>query len=154
MRMLLIGAGQLSAILADLAERLDYRVSVCDPRPDTLRDWQGPDGVERVAAMPDDFLREAGVDAYTVVITLTHDPRIDDMALMEALQQPAFYVGALGSSRTSAARRERLAQLDLSAEQIGRLHAPVGLPIGSKRPMEIVIAILAELTQLRFGSTT
>lgn len=152
MRMLLVGAGQLSANLAELAERLDYRVSVCDPRRQMLKDWNGPTEVERVAKMPDDFIREAGVDAYTVVITLTHDPRIDDMALMEALQQPAFYVGALGSERTNATRRKRLAQLDLDAQQIARLHGPVGLDIGSKKPLEIAIAILAELTMLRFGS--
>jgi xanthine dehydrogenase accessory factor len=99
--------------------------------------------------MPDDFLRAAAVDRYTAVITLTHDPRIDDMALMEALGLDAFYVGALGSPRTSAKRRERLRQLDLAEEQIARLHAPVGLPIGSKQPLEIAIAILAELIELR-----
>jgi xanthine dehydrogenase accessory factor len=99
--------------------------------------------------MPDDFLRASGVDRYTAVITLTHDPRIDDMALMEALALDAFYVGALGSPRTTAKRRERLRELELSDEQIARLHAPVGLPIGSKQPLEIAIAILAQLIELR-----
>jgi xanthine dehydrogenase accessory factor len=102
--------------------------------------------------MPDDAVRErCGDDSRSIVITLTHDPRIDDMALMEALRHDLFYVGALGSVRTSAKRRERLLQLDLSPGQLARLHAPVGLDIGSKRPPEIAIAILAELTQLRGG---
>jgi xanthine dehydrogenase accessory factor len=147
-RLLLVGAGQLAQSLSLLASMLDYRVVVCDPRRQAIDAWRGPQ-VELVCAMPDDFLRAAAVDRYTAVITLTHDPRIDDMALMEALGLDAFYVGALGSPRTSAMRRERLRQLDLAEEQIARLHAPVGLPIGSKQPLEIAIAILAELIELR-----
>jgi len=147
-RLLLIGAGQLAQSLSLLASMLDYRVVVCDPRRQAIDAWRGPE-VELVCAMPDDFLRAAAVDSYTAVITLTHDPRIDDMALMEALGLDAFYVGALGSPRTSAKRRERLRQLDLADEQIARLRAPVGLPIGSKQPLEIAIAILAELIELR-----
>ena len=151
-RLLLIGAGQLAQSLSLLASMLDYRVVVCDPRRQALDAWRGPE-VELVCAMPDDFLRAAAVDRYTAVITLTHDPRIDDMALMEALGLDAFYVGALGSPRTSAKRRERLRQLDLGDEQIARLRAPVGLPIGSKQPLEIAIAILAELIELRRAGT-
>ena len=147
-RLLLIGAGQLAQSLSLLSSMLDYRVVVCDPRRQAIDAWRGPE-VELVCAMPDDFLRAAAVDRYTAVITLTHDPRIDDMALMEALGLDAFYVGALGSPRTSAKRRERLRQLDLADEQIARLRAPVGLPIGSKQPLEIAIAILAELIELR-----
>jgi xanthine dehydrogenase accessory factor len=94
-------------------------------------------------------VRERVRDRYGIVITLTHDPRIDDMALMEALASPACYVGALGSVRTSARRRERLPELGLSAAQIARLRAPVGLDIGSKSPPEIAIAILADLIRLR-----
>ena len=150
-RLLLIGAGQLAQSLALLASMLDYRVVVCDPRREAIDAWRGPQ-IELVNAMPDDFLRAAGVDRHSAVITLTHDPRIDDMALMEALSLDAFYVGALGSPRTSAKRRERLAHLELSPAQIARLHAPVGLPIGSKQPMEIAIAILAELIELRRGA--
>jgi xanthine dehydrogenase accessory factor len=148
LRLLLVGAGQLAQSLALLATLLDYRVTVCDPRRRAIEDWRGPD-VELVCAMPDDFLREARVDRHTAIVTLTHDPRIDDMALMEALTQEAFYVGALGSPRTSLARRERLRTLDLGEDALARLHAPVGLPIGSKQPLEIAIAILAELIQLR-----
>ena len=146
--MLLIGAGQLARSLAEMAMMLDYRVVVCDPRSQLIADWSLP-GVELTTAMPDDAVREWVQGRHSIVITLTHDPRIDYMALMEALVSPACYVGALGSVRTSAKRRERLPQLGLSEAQIGRLHAPVGLSIGSKTPPEIAVAILAELTRLR-----
>jgi xanthine dehydrogenase accessory factor len=147
-RLLLVGAGQVAQCVATLATMLDYRVVVCDPRAEQIAAWRGP-AVELVRRFPDDFLREAGVDRHTAIVTLTHDPRIDDMALMEALNLDAFYVGALGSERTSAKRRERLRELDVAAEHIARLHAPVGLSIGSKRPMEVAIAILAQLIALR-----
>ncbi len=146
--MLLIGAGQLSVSLAEIAQMLDYRVLVCDPRPQMVEHWPLPD-VECVQMMPDDIVRERAGDPYSIIITLTHDPRIDDMALMEALTTDAFYVGALGSDRTTAKRLPRLKDLDLNEEQIARLHAPVGLKLGSKTPPEIAIAILAELTQIR-----
>ena len=110
----------------ELAMMLDYRVLVCDPRPQLVEDWD-LEGVEVVQGMPDDVVRERVRDQYSIVITLTHDPRIDDMALMEALASPACYVGALGSVRTSARRRERLPDLGLGPEQIGRLRAPFGL---------------------------
>lgn len=147
-QLLLVGAGELARWVARFAQALDYRVLVTDPRSDQLEQWD-IEGVECVGGMPDDAVRRFGSDAYSIVITLTHDPRIDDMALMEALTTEAFYVGALGSLRTSAARRQRLQQLDLSPAAIERLHAPVGLAIGSKRPPEIAIAILAELTRMR-----
>jgi xanthine dehydrogenase accessory factor len=147
-RLLLVGAGQVAQCVATLATMLDYRVVVCDPRAEQIAAWRGP-AVELVRRFPDDFLRDAGVDRHTAIVTLTHDPRIDDMALMEALNLDAFYVGALGSERTSAKRRERLRQLDVADERIARLHAPVGLSIGSKRPMEVAIAILAQLIALR-----
>lgn len=148
-QLLLIGAGEVARSLAAMAQMLDYRVLVCDPRKHMIEQWN-LDGIELINGMPDDVVREhCNDDAHSIVITLTHDPRIDDMALMEALQHDLFYVGALGSERTSASRRKRLQQLDLTEAQIAKLHAPVGLKIGSKRPPEIAIAILAELTQLR-----
>lgn len=148
-QLLLIGAGEIARCLAAMAQMLDYRVLVCDPRGELIERWS-LDGVQLLHEMPDDAVREhCRDDAHSIVITLTHDPRIDDMALMEALRHDLFYVGALGSQRTSENRRARLAQLDLDETQIARLHAPVGLNIGSKRPPEIAIAILAELTQLR-----
>ncbi len=146
--MLLVGAGQLSVSMAQIATMLDYRVVVVDPRPQMVEHWPLAD-VECIQAMPDDAVRERAGDPYSIIITLTHDPRIDDMALMEALTTEAFYVGALGSDRTTAARLPRLKDLDLTDQQIARLHAPVGLKLGSKTPPEIAIAILAELTQIR-----
>jgi xanthine dehydrogenase accessory factor len=147
-QLLLIGAVQVAWYLADMAQALDYEVEICDPRKELI-DNSPPVKARLVSAMPDDWLRSKIVDQQTAVIALCHDPRIDDMALMEALERDAFYIGAMGSDRTSAKRRERLLALDISAEKIDRLHAPVGLALGSKTPPEIAIAILAELTQLR-----
>ena len=148
MRMLLVGAGQLSHSLAELAVAMDYEVIVTDPRELMLQQWAGPD-VTLMDGMPDDAVRHCCDDEHSIVITLTHDPRIDDMALMEALASKAWYVGALGSKKTTQKRMLRLAQLDLSEIQLASLHAPVGLDIGSKTPMEIAISIIAELTALR-----
>ena len=148
MRMLLVGAGQLSQSLAELAVAMDYEVTIADPRPEMLQQWRGPD-VELVGGMPDDVVRSRVVDKHSIVITLTHDPRIDDMALMEALTTQAWYVGALGSRKTTEKRLQRLRALDLTAQQLECLHAPVGLDIGSKTPIEIAISILAEITALR-----
>lgn len=147
-RMLLVGAGQLAASLAELALAMDYEVLVTDPRPDTLAQWTGPD-VPRLPGMPDDVVRAQAADRFSVVITLTHDPRIDDMALMEALESDAWYVGALGSKRTTEQRLQRLQALDIPQARIDRLQAPVGLDIGSKTPLEIAVAIMAQLVQLR-----
>jgi xanthine dehydrogenase accessory factor len=147
-RLLLVGAVQVAWYLADMAQALDYEVEICDPRHE-LVDNAPPTRAKVVQAMPDDWLRGKVVDQNTAVIALCHDPRIDDMALMEALPGNAFYVGAMGSERTSEKRRTRLLDLDLTPEQLARLHAPVGLDLGSKTPPEIAIAILAELTQLR-----
>lgn len=146
-RLLLVGANELARCISEIALAMDYRVIVCDPREDRRDQW-AVTGAELSASMPDDAVSEFA-DPYTAVITLTHDPRIDDMALMQALTESLFYVGALGSVRTSEKRRQRLKQLDISDEQIDRLYAPVGLPIGSKSAMEIALAIMAQLTQLR-----
>lgn len=148
MRMLLVGAGQLAHNLAELALAMDYEVLVTDPRGDVLAQWEGPD-IPLLQGMPDDVLRDQASDRHSVIITLTHDPRIDDMALMEALATEAWYVGALGSVRTTRKRLERLREIGLGEAQLARLHAPVGLPIGSRTPIEIAVAIMAELTQLR-----
>ncbi|MCB1646667.1 MAG: XdhC family protein [Pseudomonadales bacterium] len=143
-----IGAGQVSMYLAQMALMLDYHVVVCDPRPEVIDQWPVED-VQLVNEMPDDAVRKYADDPFSAVVALTHDPRIDDMGLMEALKTDAFFIGAMGSTRTSAKRRERLKLLDLTDDEISRLHAPVGLSIGSKTPAEIAIAILAELTQVR-----
>lgn len=143
-RMLIIGAGETSSYLAQLASTLDYQVLVCDPREEMQQGWQHADS-ELLTMMPDDAVNHIEPDLNTVIIALTHDPKLDDMALLEALKSGAFYVGALGSKATNAKRRERLAMFDLSDNEIARLHGPVGLSIGSKTPAEIAIAIVAEL---------
>jgi xanthine dehydrogenase accessory factor len=148
MRMLLVGAGQLSQSLAELGQAMDYEVLVTDPRQHMLDQWEGP-GVQLLPGMPDDAVRAHADDEHSVIVTLTHDPRIDDMALMEALESRAWYVGALGSRRTTERRLERLRDLGIAAANLERLHAPVGLPIGSKTPIEIAVSIMAELTRLR-----
>jgi xanthine dehydrogenase accessory factor len=134
----------VSKYLAELAQKLDYQVTVCDPRQHLLDDFAIP-GVRLINDMPDDAVRAWADDPSSAIVALTHDPRIDDMGLMEALDTEAFYVGAMGSSRTSASRRRRLAELDVPDEALARLHAPIGLPIGSKTPPEIAIAIMAEI---------
>ena len=152
MRMLLVGAGQLARTLAELALAMDYEVLVTDPRQTLLDQWQGPE-VALLQGMPDDIVVAEAADRFSIIITLTHDPRIDDMALMVALETEAWYVGALGSLRTTEKRRQRLRALGLSEPALGRLHAPVGLPIGSKTPVEIAVAIMAEITSLRHRSS-
>ena len=143
-QLFIIGAGMVSKYLAELAQQLDYEVTVCDPREDLLRDFGIP-GVRLVNDMPDDAVRDRANDPASAIVALTHDPRIDDMGLMEALKTEAFYVGAMGSRRTSAARRKRLLALDLTDTDIERLRAPIGLPIGSKTPPEIAVAVMAEI---------
>ena len=149
-RLLIIGAGQLSKYLAEMALALDYDVTVCDPREEYARAWQ-VEGVPLDARMPDDAVRALAADSRSVVVALTHDPKLDDMALMEALGSQAFYVGALGSRANNARRRARLATLGIDESTLSRLHGPVGLPIGSRTPAEIAVAILAELTAVRRG---
>jgi xanthine dehydrogenase accessory factor len=112
--------------------------------------WDLP-GVELVHAMPDDLVIEARLDARSAVVALTHDPKLDDLALMEALKSDAFYVGAIGSRLNNARRRERLKLFDLTDAQLARLHGPVGIYIGSKTPAEIAISILAEMTAVKNG---
>jgi xanthine dehydrogenase accessory factor len=143
-RMLIIGAGETSAYLAQMALTLDYQVLVCDPREEMQQAWQQPD-TQLLAMMPDDAVTAIQPDLNTAIVALTHDPKLDDMALLEALKTGAFYVGALGSKANNDKRRQRLAMFDLTEAEIARLHGPVGLAIGSKTPAEIAVAILAEL---------
>jgi xanthine dehydrogenase accessory factor len=149
-RLLIIGAGQLSTFLAQMAQGLDYQVTICDPREEYADGWDIP-GAALKRGMPDDVVTEMNLDGHSAVVTLTHDPKLDDMALLEALKSPAFYVGAIGSRKNNDARRQRLAEFDLSQEEIARLHGPVGLKLGAKTPPEIAIAILAEMTAIRNG---
>ncbi len=149
-RLLIIGGGQLSIYLAQVALGLDYQITVCDPRQEYADSWTVP-GVTLTREMPDDAVIALRLDANCAVVALSHDPKLDDMALLEALKSPAFYVGALGSRANDARRRERLQLFDLTAQQIDRLRGPIGLYIGSRSPPEIAIAILAEMTSIKNG---
>lgn len=151
-QMLLIGAGHLSHYVAQIALMLDYQVIVCDPRVEYRKAWQDSEigrATQFVTDMPDDAVQRYARHPRSVVITLTHDPKLDDMALLDALSANAFYVGAIGSSKNNAQRRQRLKELGLTPQELERLHAPVGLPIGSHTPPEIAVSILAEITALR-----
>lgn len=151
-RLLIIGAGQTSVHLASMATALDYAVTVCDPRDDYRGAWPLA-SIPFTTEMPDDAVTAMQPDARTAIVALTHDPKLDDLALIDALQSSAFYVGALGSRINQEARKARLREhFGLTAEQLSRLHGPVGLPIGSRTPGEIAISILAGLTAVKNGA--
>lgn len=147
-QLLLIGDGQLARHLAGMAQQLDYGVTICEPRDGFAAPMPRP-GVHYSRQMPDDAVRALGDQPRTAVVTLAHDPRQDDLALSAALESQAFYIGALGSSRSASARRQRLQSLGYSPQQLARIHGPAGLAIGSKRPAEIALSILAEITAVR-----
>jgi xanthine dehydrogenase accessory factor len=147
-RMLIIGGGQLSRYLAEFALALDFQVTVSEPREDYRASWRVPAALVS-AEMPDDCVLAMRPDRRTVVLACTHDPKLDDMALIEALGSDAFYIGAVGSRTTAAKRRERLKLFDLDDTAIGRLHCPVGLPLGSRTPPEIALAIVADIVARR-----
>lgn len=147
-RLLIIGAGHLSQIVATMALALDYHVIICDPRENYKKNWR-IEHTDFDTGMPDDVVKKVVTDARCAVLALTHDPNLDDMALMEALDSDAVYIGALGSKITNDNRRKRLKALGVSNRGIERLHGPIGLPIGSRTPAEISISILAELTAKR-----
>ena len=149
-RMVIIGAGQLSLYTADFALASDFEVIVIDPREEYAEGLNRSD-ITFSKGMPDDVLLEIGVDSHTAVVALTHDPKLDDMALMEALKSPAFYVGALGSRKNTQKRKERLLEFDVSREQVEKLHGPVGLYIGALTPPEIAVSILAEVIAVKYG---
>ncbi|TAK50822.1 MAG: XdhC family protein [Betaproteobacteria bacterium] len=151
-RLVLIGGGQLTRYLAEMAKMLDYHVTVIDPRSEYADGWDLA-GVALDRGMPDDVIAGMNLDGHSAVVALTHDPKLDDMALLEALKSAAFYVGAIGSKKNNDARRRRLLEFDLSETEIARLRGPVGLYIGSKTPPEIAVAILAEMTAVRHGVT-
>jgi xanthine dehydrogenase accessory factor len=129
---------------------LDFDVICCDPREEYHMTWDVP-GTTFSNAMPDDLAVELVLDPHCAVIALTHDPKLDDMTLMEALKSPAFYIGALGSRGNTQKRKERLKEFDLTEEQIDRLHGPIGLDLGSKTPAEIAVSIVAEIIAVRNG---
>ncbi len=151
-RLLVIGAGQLSSFVARFADTLGYEVLVCDPRDSYRHSWQGGDSTSLFSEMPDDFVVEQQCDPQTAVVALTHDPKFDDLAIMEALNSPAFYVGALGSSRTNGARRERLHEhFDVSDAQLKFMSGPIGLDLNTRTASEIALSIMTEITARRNG---
>jgi xanthine dehydrogenase accessory factor len=151
LRLLIIGGGQLSRCMAQMAVLLGYAVTVCEPRVEYHEGWAALEAVTLSTTMPDDLVLAMNLDARSAVVALTHDPKLDDLALMEALKTPAFYVGALGSRRNNEARRARLQLFDVSPEEAARLHGPIGLNLGGRTPPEIALAVLAELTALQHG---
>jgi len=148
-RMLLIGAGQLSEYLATMAIFNGFQVTVCDPRSQYSGDWQVPKAT-LVTGMPDDEVLAFQANDRSVIVALTHDPKLDDMALLEALMSPALYVGAIGSRRNQEQRRERLREhFDIPESALQRLRGPVGIYIGSKTPAEIAVSIMADIIAVK-----
>ena len=150
-RLLIIGAGQLSRAVAQMALMLDFEVICCDPREEYHLTWEVP-GTIFSKAMPDDLVQELHLDPHSAVVAVTHDPKLDDLVLLEALKSPAFYVGALGSRGNTAKRKERLKVFDLSDAEIDRLHGPIGLDLGGRTPAEIAVSIMAEIISVRSGT--
>jgi xanthine dehydrogenase accessory factor len=148
-RLVVVGAGQLSQCVCALAIAADYEVIVVDPREEFAAGFHVA-GVRFERGMPDDVILQLGIDSHTAIVALSHDPKLDDMALLEALKSAAFYVGALGSRANTAKRKERLALFDLAQDEIERLKGPIGLFIGARTPPEIAISILAEITATKY----
>jgi xanthine dehydrogenase accessory factor len=149
-QLMLIGDGQLARHLASMALQLDYRVTICDPREDFIH----PSPLEAVRYtrnMPDDAIKAITDQSRTAIVALAHDPKQDDLALSAALESQFFYIGALGSRKSAQSRNARLQSLGYSETQIDRIHGPAGLYIGSKRPAEIAVSILAQITAVRNG---
>jgi Xanthine and CO dehydrogenases maturation factor, XdhC/CoxF family len=145
-KLLIIGANQTSFYLANYASSLDFDVTICDPS-DSLSDLWQTEAFEFVGIYPDGLIDDRFSDSNSAIVAVSHDPRLDDMALLEALPSDAFYVGVMGSQKTTVARLKRLRELDVTSAQIERLHAPIGLDIGSKTPAEIAISIAAQLVK-------
>ena len=150
-RMLLIGAGQLTEYLATMAIFSGFAVTVCDPREEYRTAWSVP-GVTVLSSMPDDVVIAFKPDRRSCVIALTHDPKLDDLALLEALNTDAFYVGAIGSRRNNDARHQRMAEhFSVSQSALARLRGPIGIYIGSKTPPEIAVSVMAEVLAVKNG---
>jgi xanthine dehydrogenase accessory factor len=149
-RLVVIGAGQLSRAVAPMALALDFELICCDPREEYHLTWDLAN-TRLSKAMPDDLVLSLKLDNFSAVVALSHDPKLDDLALLEALRSPAFYVGALGSRGNAEKRKQRLKMFDLSEAEIARLHGPVGLDLGARTPAEIAVSIVAELVTVRNG---
>lgn len=150
-RMLLIGAGQLGEYIATMAIFNGFTVTVCDPREEYASGWTTT-GVERMTQWPDDAVRLFKPDRRTCVLALTHDPKLDDLALIEALETEAFYIGAIGSRGNNAARRKRMIEhFEQTEQSLTRLRGPIGIYIGSKTPAEIAVSVMAEVLAVKNG---
>ncbi len=150
-RMLLIGAGQLAEYLATMALFNGFAVTVCDPREEYRGSWNVP-AATVVSDMPDDVVAAFKPDRRSCVVALTHDPKLDDLALLEALNTDAFYVGGIGSRRNNEARRARMMEhFDQTADSLARLRGPIGIYIGSKTPPEIAVSVMAEILAVKNG---
>jgi xanthine dehydrogenase accessory factor len=149
--LLIIGAGQLSEYLAIMARFSGFAVTVCDPRQEYSAGW-AVEGARLVTEMPDDVVTQFRPDRRCAVVALTHDPKLDDLALLEALRSDAFYIGAIGSRRNNQARHQRLIEhFDETAESLQRLRGPIGIYIGSKTPPEIAVSVMAEILAVKNG---
>nr|WP_163504029.1 XdhC family protein [Halomonas socia] len=150
-RLIIAGISPVAEACARFALGLGFEVIVCDPRDEQHREI-ALDGIEHQRVLPSQFIASGACHAATAVVALTHDPRIDDLAMIEAVRTPAFYIGVMGSRRTSEARAERLRRSGgLSVEEIARLHMPIGLDLGSKAPAEIALAVMADILRVQRG---
>lgn len=149
--LIMIGGVHISVGLCALASPIGFRTIVIDPRKSFATQERFPTIDELIQEWPDKGLEQVGIDRNTAIAVLTHDPKIDDLALLTALRSPAFYVGALGSRATNTKRVERLRKAGLSSGELARLKAPIGLDLGGRTPEEIALAILAEITAARYG---
>jgi xanthine dehydrogenase accessory factor len=147
-RLIIVGAVHIAQSLAPMATMLEFDVTVVDTRGAWATASRFP-GVKVIKDWADEAFQEMGLDVSTAVVTLTHDPKLDDPALESALKSDAFYIGALGSRRTHAKRRERLAEVGITDEMFSRIHGPVGLDIGARSPAEIAVSILGQIIEVR-----
>ncbi|WP_323751167.1 XdhC family protein [Marinobacter sp.] len=152
-RLIIAGLSPVSTVCASFAHSLGFEVIVCDPRPEEVRHFNVP-GVTLRQELPSVWIAREGCHRATAVVALTHDPKIDDTALIEAIKTEAFYIGVMGSQQTSEKRRERLLRIGgLSEAQADRIHMPIGLDIGSKTPAEIALSVMADVVRVRQGVT-
>ena len=147
-RLVIVGAVHIAQSLAPMAAMLEFDVTVVDPRGAWATTQRFP-GVKVIQDWADEAFQAMGLDVSTAVVTLTHDPKLDDPALESALKSDVFYIGALGSRRTHAKRKERLAEVGITEEMFARVHGPVGLNIGAKSPAEIAVSILGQIIEVR-----
>lgn len=147
-RLIIVGAVHIAQSLAPMASLMDFDVTVVDPRRAFATDARFP-GVKVMQEWADEAMEKMGLDVSTAIVTLTHDPKLDDPALEAALKSDVFYIGALGSKRTHAKRKDRLGEAGITEEQFARIHGPIGLNIGARSPAEIAISILGQIIEVR-----